>query len=277
MEIEKWSDIAPSFIKVPITAYKYRTLIQKWWKKSLAYANLGDTNIVVLGRPSVGKSVMMAYLYRESNDLSWKLPLASKDVETGTLTLGDWTKLIRVVPGQDLTKRYKGINEAFNQHQQLEGVIYVANWGYTDVWNVTQKEQMIENGVDNIEKLRITNLAGELEDFKFICKKIQETFAIGKAPKWLAIVVNKADLFFDKNELDTAQAYYHPKGDSDFSKIIQQLMEQVGEQRLKCACIPLCSYEKDLEWNGDTVKTNLRGEENRKALAMNFFKIIANF
>ncbi len=277
MEFEKWSDIAPSFIRVPITAYKYRTTIQKWWKKALAYANVGDTNIVVLGRPSVGKSVMMAYLYRESNDLSWKMPLPSKDVEVGTLTLGNWTKLIRVIPGQDLTQRYKGINEAFNKHQQLEGVIYVADWGYTDVWDTSQKEQFIEKGIDSVEKLRAYNLADELEDFKFICKKIQEAFAIGKAPKWLLIVVNKADLFFDKNELDAAQAYYHPKGDSEFSKITQQLIEQVGEQRLKCACLPLCSYEKDLNWNSDIAKTHMNGEDNRKALMMNFFKTIANF
>ena len=277
MEIEKWSDIAPSFIRVPITAYKYRTTIQKWWKKALAYANVGDTNVVVLGRPSVGKSVMMAYLYRESNDLSWKIPLPSKDVEVGTLTLGNWTKLIRVIPGQDLTQRYIGINEAFNKHQQLEGVIYVADWGYTDVWDTSQKERIIENGIDSIEKLRASNLANELEDFRFICKKIQEAFAIGKAPKWLLIVVNKADLFFDKNDLDTAQAYYHPKGDSEFGKTVQELIEQVGEQRLKCTCLPLCSYEKDLDWNGDIVKTHMSGEDKRKALAMNFFKTITNF
>jgi len=278
MEIEKWSDIAPSFIRVPITAYKYRTTIQKWWKKALAYANVGDTNVVVLGRPSVGKSVMMAYLYGESNDLSWKLPLASRDVEVGALTLGDWTKLIRVIPGQGFEKKFAGINEAFNKHRNLEGVIYVADWGYTDEKDSSLKEQMIKrNSLDTFDKLRDENLKKELEDFKFICKKIQEAFAIGKAPKWLLIVVNKADLFFDKDELNAAQDYYHPKGSSDFSKTIQQLIEQVGEQRLKCACVPLCSYEKDLEWNGKVTKTNISGEDNRKALAMNFFKTITNF
>jgi len=277
MEIEKWSDIAPSFIRVPITAYKYRTTIQKWWKKALAYANVGDTNVVVLGRPSVGKSVMMAYLYGESNDMSWKLPLASRDVEIGALTLGKWTKLIRVIPGQNVDERHKGLDESLRKNKNLEGIIYVVDWGYTDVKDATSKSQMIAEGIDSMDKLRDLNLKRELEDFKYICRKIVETFALGATPKWLLIAVNKADLFFDKNELDAAQNYYHPGGTSEFSQAIQQFVSEVGEQRIKCASLPLSSYEKDMEWNGETAQTRIKGEENRKALAMNFFKIISNF
>lgn len=279
MEFEKWSDIAPSFIRVPITAYKYRTTIQKWWKKALAYANRGNTNVVVLGRSNVGKSVMMAYLYGESNDMSWKLPKeASNEVEVGTLTLGAWTKLIRVIPGQGFAKRFKGLNEAFNKHENLEGVIYVVDWGYTDQRDPVAKNIYIEDDkIDSIDKLRELNLSEELQDFRTVCNKIKEAFAIGKAPKWLLIVANKADLFFDENELNKAQNYYHPKGQSPFSKIIQELLEQVGEQNLKCASLPLCSYEKSLEWNKEKIETKIKGEENRKALAMHFFNIIANF
>ena len=278
MEIEKWSDIAPSFIKVPITAYKYRTLLQKWWKKSLAYANRGDTNVVVLGRPSVGKSVMMAYLYGESNDMSWKLPLASKDVEVGALTLGDWTKLIRVIPGQKLDERYEGLDNALRKNDKLEGIIYVVDWGYTDVRDSTRKNQMItDEGIDSIDKLRAWNLEKELHDFKYVCQRITEAFALGTAPKWLLIAVNKTDLFFDKDRLNAAQGYYHPSGTSEFSHAIQQFLKEVGEQRIKCASLPLSSYEKDMEWNGETTETRIKGEENRKALTMNFFKTISNF
>jgi len=98
------------------------------------------------------------------------------------------------------------------------------------------------------------------------------------APSFIkAPITNKVDLFFDEKSLNAAQAYYHPSGNSEFSKILKELLQKIGEQRLKCAAIPLCSYERKLEWNNKTVKTNIGGEENRKTLGMNFFKTIANF
>ena len=197
--------------------------------------------------------------------------------EVGALTLGDWTKLIRVIPGQNVDERHKGLDESLRKNKKLEGIIYVVDWGYTDVKDATSKSRIIAEGTDSLNKLRDLNLTRELDDFKYICRKIVETFALGTAPKWLLIVVNKVDLFFDKNELDAAQAYYHPKGTSEFSRAIQEFVSEVGEQRIKCASLPLSSYEKDMEWNGETIHTGIKGEENRKALAMNFFKTISNF
>lgn len=89
------------------------------------------------------------------------------------------------------------------------------------------------------------------------------------------IVTNKADLFFDK--LDEVQNYYQPKGDSKFSDILNELLSEVGRQNLKCEVIPLCSYERSFEWNGEVVETKIGGETNRKNLAKHFFKTISNF
>jgi len=44
--------------------------------------------------------------------------------------------------------------------------------------------------------------------------------------------VNKADLFFDKNEFDATQTYYHSKGNSEFSKAIREFIQQFDRQRL---------------------------------------------
>jgi len=278
MEIENWSDIAPSFIKIPLNAYKYRHLLQKWWKKLLVYTNNGDTNIVVLGRPSVGKSVMASYLYGETNNLSWELPDTSRGVESNIFTLGNWTNIVRVIPGQTTNKRYLGLNEAFSESTKLEGIIYVADWGFTDVRDNIIKMQMIkEEGLNTIKAIREFNLKFELDDFKIICREIEKGFALGKSPKWLLVVVNKADLFFDNKTLNLAQQYYHPRGNSAFSKVIQSTINVVGEQRLKCAAIPLCSFEKDFVWNKEKVITKMGGEENRKALMKHFFTTIANF
>ena len=278
MQIENWSDIAPSFIKVPLNAYKYRHILQKWWKNLLVYTNRGDTNIAVLGRPSVGKSVMASYLYGETNNLSWELPETSKDVEARAFTLGNWTNIVRVIPGQTTNERYLGLHEVFDKSTKLDGIIYVADWGFTDVRDKIVKQQMIESeGLKQIKDIRDFNLKLELEDFKIICKEIEKAYVIGKSSKWLLIIVNKADLFFEDKTLNLAQQYYHPKGSSAFSKIIQSTISKIGEQRLKCASIPLCSFEKDFVWNKEKVITKIGGEENRKALMKHFFTTVANF
>ena len=99
--------------------------------------------------------------------------------------------------------------------------------------------------IDTIEKIRAKNLESELTDFKGVCEQIRKAFSMGKSPKWLLIVTNIADLFFDK--LDEVQNYYQPKGDSKFSDILNELLSEVGRQNLKCEVIPLCSYERSFE------------------------------
>ena len=133
MEIEKWSDIVPSFVSTPIKIYKNRHTLQNWWKRFLVYIEKGDTNVVVLGRPNVGKSVMAAYLYGETNNLEWQLPQTSFSVESKPLNLGKWTKIVRVIPGQLLEERYIGLKQSTSANKQLEGFIYVVDWGYTDI------------------------------------------------------------------------------------------------------------------------------------------------
>jgi len=276
MAIEKWSDIIPSVAKVPFTAYKHRHTIQKWWKHAQAYLNKGNTNIVVLGRPNVGKSVMAAYLYGETKNLSWDLPDTSTDVEIKALTLEKWTKLVRVIPGQKNPNRDKGLEEALNTHNALEGIIYVVDYGFTDEKKPFIKQKMIDGEkIDSVEKARAENLENELKDFENICEQIRKSFSIGKSPEWLLIVANKADLFFDK--LDEVQTYYQPKGDSKFSDILNEMLAEVGRQNFKCEVVPLCSYERNFEWNGEKVETKIGGETNRKNLAKHFFKTISNF
>ena len=44
-------------VRTSVNVYKYRHQIQNWWKRLEVWANEGDTNIAVMGRPAVGKSV----------------------------------------------------------------------------------------------------------------------------------------------------------------------------------------------------------------------------
>ncbi len=45
--VASWSEIVPSFAKLPLAAYNHRHLIQKWWKKMLVAAGKGNTNIII--------------------------------------------------------------------------------------------------------------------------------------------------------------------------------------------------------------------------------------
>ena len=274
MALDNWSDVIPSVIKVPYSAYKHRTKIHYWWKKLQVAIDKGETNIVVVGRPSVGKSVLISHWYGETADLSWELPQTSDNVESKAISIGEWTKIIRVIPGQDIAERYRGLVEAFNVHESLEGVIYLADWGYTNVRDQITKQNMIdEDGIKSIDDLRKYNLENELKDFRDVCKKIEEAHSTGKGPKWLLIVANKVDLYYDK--IDKAQKYYHHDLGSAFDQIAQKTIKMVGAQNMACVALPICSWETNFEWNDEIIHTNIGGTDNKRALFKHLIRQIS--
>lgn len=256
-----WTSIA----RLPITAYQHRHRINYWWKTLLVYIEKGDTNIVVMGRPAVGKSVLVAEMYGETKDYSWELPDTSTEVESKAIQLSEWTSLVRVIPGQTSLESYQGIDEAFNKHKNLKGVIYVVDWGFTNVRSNISKKSLIEDSkIDSIEKLRAYNLENERIDFTKICHKIAESHAVGRGPKWVIIAVNKADLFFD--QIEEALSYYDADGKSTFAKVIQNMIKTIGNQNIRCSVVPVCSWETDFIWNNETIKTKIGGTENKREL-----------
>lgn len=278
MDLEKWSDIVPTFIKIPYNLYKYRTLISKIWVKFMAFTNLGDTNIVVLGRPNVGKSVMVDFLLGVTKEINYALPDASSKVESEALTAGKFTKLIRTIPGQSSEERFNGLIEAFNTHSNLEGIIYTCNWGYTNERSdVMRKRRITEEGFGTIEEIRKFNLEKELEDYRLMCHEIEKAYSSNKNLKWLLLVVNKADLFSSDAELNEAQQYYDPEGAGPFAEVTNNLLGKIGRNNIKCAALPLCSYAESFAWNNEVKATNIGNDENRKALAKYLFKTISKF
>jgi hypothetical protein len=188
--------------------------------------------------------------------------------------LSEWTSLVRVIPGQSTAERQRAIDEVFNKHKNLEGLMYVVDWGFTNVRNPNSRLSMIKDrGIDTIEKLRQHNLASELVDLRDVCNKIAEAKAVGRGPKWLLIVVNKVDLFFDQK--DEALRYYYPESTSDFAKTIQELQKNVGKQQIKCDVVGICAWETDFEWNTETTKTNLGGSDNKRHLFRELLSAIA--
>jgi tRNA U34 5-carboxymethylaminomethyl modifying GTPase MnmE/TrmE len=263
-------------IRSSFTAYQKRHLLQHLWKNLLTFSDLGKTNIVVLGRPAVGKSVLTSKLYGEANDFSWELPDTSSQVESRAIQLGEWTSLVRVIPGQTTTESDIGIDEAFNKHNELEGVMFVADWGFTGVRDNTLKESMIKNyKIDTLEKLRQHNLKSELAYFKRTCDKIREAYSCGRKIKWLLIVLNKVDLFSES--VEDAMNYYYSNPESPFVEVLNETLKSIGELNIKCAIMPISAWQSDFQWNDEKVKTNLGGTDIERELFRELITKIAEF
>ena len=261
-----------SLLRTTIAIYKNRSLFQNWWIKLLAYTDAGQTDIAVLGRANVGKSVLSSHLHGEASNLSFDIPSTSSSVEIKAIQIGEWTQLVRVIPGQDNRNRADALRENFN-NQKTQGVIYVVDWGYTDVRSTTFKEKLIkEDKLDTIEKIRAYNMERELDDLRDVLKVIKDSHLLGKGPKWLVIAVNKVDLFHD--QIDEAQRYYDPTFDSRFTTLIKTTMNDIGAMNMKVVALPLISWDTNFEWAGEKIESMTGGKEDVRNLTKNFISAI---
>lgn len=274
-EIATWSDIVPAMAKIPITAYKNRFNIQKLWKRTKVFLNMGDTEIAVLGRPGVGKTVLLAQLTGTASDLSYKLPLASKQVETDVIRFGNPSRIVRVVPGHANADRYHALEEIFHKHEHLEGLIYVTDWGYTPIRDTELARQLVMQGRTSVEEMRAHFLDAELKDLEEVLARLRAAKINGRGPKWVLVVVNKADLFWD--QLHEAESYYHPESGSAFAKIIANLQNEVGKLNIEFGIVPACAWPTEYKWQDHIVASQIGSEETRRNLLLHLFLRISQF
>lgn len=273
--MDSWTDIIPSVLKTPITIYKNRKSINHWWRQLQAYADIGKTNIAVLGVAGTGKSVLTSCLYGEINNLNYELPKSSKKVENTAISLGDWTHLFRVIPGQTTADRYTGLKRSLNENSKLNGIVYLVNFGFTEIRDVATRNVLInKHGIDDIEAIRKYNLEVELSDFKSIANRIVEMHALFQSPKWLCIVCNKADLFLD--EIEEARLYYDINGDSGFSEELRRIRSFTGSNNLTIQSLPVSAYQKTFEWNNNSVPSQITEVRQASALIQNLVHSLSN-
>ncbi|MGY3965092.1 hypothetical protein [Aeromonas veronii] len=249
---DSWTELVPTVAKPAVYAYKYRHAIHEQWIKALVMLGKGSADVIVTGRPGAGKSVLAAHYHGEANSLDWKLPEPSADVEIKPITIGDWTKIVSVIPGQNSTERAKALDTALNSTDALEGIIHVVDWGYTAVRDDAIRMSMIESkGLDTVSKVRDHNLELELQEFKRLLEAVKLSISNGRGPKWIAIAVNKVDLY--ESSITEAKKYYHPNCGSVFAEAIKDLYETVGSSNVKVLSIPVCAQPEAFEWNKEKV------------------------
>lgn len=243
------TDLVP-VARPAVYVYKYRHAIQACWIKALIKLGKGCTDVLVTGRPGAGKSVLAAHYHGEANSLDWTPPDTSSDVEIKPIAIGEWTKIVSVVPGQNNSERARALDLALNNNDSLDGIIHVVDWGYTAVRDDSIKKSMIEHrGLDTIDKVRAHNIELEVEEFKKIIESIKLSKMSGRGPKWIAIAINKVDLY--ETDIGNATQYYHPECGSPFAKVITDLYETIGKANIKVVAIPVCAQPESFEWNSE--------------------------
>lgn len=216
--------------------------------------------------------MLAAQMHGRARDLAFDVPGESTQVEVDAIQLGDWAKLVRVLPGQS-GSRTAGEIATFQQNNSLDGVIHVVDFGYVSPRDPVIAQVMIKNDqIDTVEKLRERNMRLEIEDLKVLLSDMKKLCLTSSRPKWLIIAVNKIDLFM--TERGSALEHYHPNGTSEFARALASFQSEIGSSKLGIYILPVCAYETDFVWNGRTQQTSLDPREQH-ALLREFVKSVA--
>lgn len=117
----------------------------------------------------------------------------------------------------------------FGESTVLEGIIFVASFGFDTVWPDEVEDVAASLGSADIEVLSARNTTVELDSFRETCAKLAEkrTVASGNTgPRWLLVLVNKVDLYFDG--IEQARKYYAPGSNTEFDRVAKNLITQLS-------------------------------------------------
>lgn len=268
----EWITAATYTARAGVAVYGNRHFIQEYFVKAKALLNLGKTQIIVTGMPSAGKSMLVGQMHGRARELYHETPGESKSVEVDAITLGEWTKLVRVLPGQ-AGYRVQGELEAFVKNEALEGLIHVVDFGFSGPRDpVVANELIQEDGLDTVEKLRSRNLDREVDALKLELANLRKLLSAKNNFKWIVIAVNKIDLF--GGQLESALSHYHPAGDSSFGKELRAFQAEVGSNNLKVYVAKTCASEDDFKWGDEMVDSSL-GHNAQKEVLRDFMKTIS--
>jgi hypothetical protein len=137
---------------------------------------------------------------------------------------------ITTIPGQTSEQRYLDLDRYFGSTTAVRGIIFVASFGFDRVWPGESDLTAAELPRLDIDDLSGRNIQRGLRSFQETCGRIRQKFSIAREPdskpRWLLVLANKADLYWDA--IDQAERYYAPGYGSEFDREAQQLLEDLG-------------------------------------------------
>lgn len=183
--------------------------------------------IVVMGGPGAGKTAIWRRLTGHSAP-----DAMSTRIDQGYFGRARRRRNVAIttIPGQESQERYLDLDRYFGSTTMLNGVIFVASFGFDHIWSSASDATAAEIGRCDIEHLSDYNMRRELRAFQETCARIRQKHLIAKGsdlrPKWLLVLVNKVDLYWDA--IEGAQRYYAPGCGSEFDIEAEQLLKGLG-------------------------------------------------
>jgi hypothetical protein len=226
------------------------------------------TRIAVTGMEGVGKTVLLHALTGEDRKPGYQKPTRSQAKETRTIKAAGRKLLLVAVPGQPANPRAVTLDELFRGSEAVDGVIHVVSAGLATIREPGSVRVLIEDrGIDMIEKFREYQRKGERDDMEETCRAIRDSHRKHHAPQWLLVAVDKVDLYHGK--IADEQRLYTPETRSGIPKLLNDLAKHVGTDFFRWSALPVCGRLEDLEWNGQTLHSQIN-EDMRQAYLADF-------
>ncbi|MEW2117728.1 ATP-binding cassette domain-containing protein [Streptomyces sp. NPDC005474] len=200
--------------------------------------------IIVMGPSGSGKTRLWSHLTQNSPP-----DQMSVSTDDGYLVRRNrQAHSIITIPGQFSKTRFFDTDDLFGSETRIEGIIFVASYGYDRVW---ANQDVVASWLESydLETLRQRQMRNELDKFSDLCRLILQKRDLAlpdSQPKWLLVVVNKLDLFWGSSE--DARKYYQVGNDGDFGARAATLMQQLGTA-MNFQILPVAALPGDYAFN----------------------------
>ena len=185
------------------------------------------------------------------------------------------------IPGQASKERKLAQNFVFGNEARISGLIHVCCYGFNEIWSTNRRQLIRSLNERNLENLIEANRENELGELKETLRLVHDKIRDEPRelhPKWIIVLVNKADLFW--NDINDARGYYHPL-DNRISRFKSELLDfenSIGSVTpLRVEVLPFATMSKD--YNLQDVKfsaqvTSQLTSFEREDLNSTFFQLL---
>lgn len=234
--------------------------------------------IAITGSGGAGKTQLFRQL--TGKDVPDK---RSSTIDEGRQIYKDMVKVhsLVTVPGQPSKERKVASDFLFGQQSHLDGIIHVCSYGMNEIWS--EDRSMLIRSLDSRDRkgLKKANKEIELGDFSETLSLLRNKIInVGHEhhPKWMVILVNKVDLYWDS--ITAAKGYYHPLDGrtSKFKTKLHEFLDGIGDDTgLRVEVLPFASTGRDYQLRDVGIDIHIKSmlsKEQRIALNSPFFELL---
>lgn len=234
--------------------YSNRNQIMSGWETFLTKILGPKSSVAFVGPGGIGKTVLLDHLTGAAFKSNYKIPGQSRRQESGK-TKADGNRIaIVVAPGQG-GPQVDSFSNIFDGKKGVDGIVFVAGNGLVSLRRNDAIQQNIQAGLDSVEKWRAKNQEAELKYLREVAANIRASNNKSGKPKWMLVAATKADLLFD--DLPNIERYYSPHCDSEFSKVLDDLVVALGTDNFDWEAVPVCSALDDFSWGNEVMQSRL--------------------